>query len=147
MAIERVQKANPLVTIEEFGRASADYSMDEGVQAGHDRAEYTSLPLTLVILLVAFGALVAAGTPGAARVLRGARGDRASTRSRASVIHSADATTSVILMVGMAVGVDYSLFYLQREREERRSGKSPHESLLRTAATSDRRCSSPARRC
>ena len=39
-------------------------------------------------------------------------------------------------MVGMAVGVDYSLFYLQREREERRSGKSPHESLLRTAATS-----------
>jgi len=52
------------------------------------------------------------------------------------VIHTADATSSVILMIGMAVGVDYSLFYLQREREERRAGRQPNEALLRTAATS-----------
>jgi uncharacterized membrane protein YdfJ with MMPL/SSD domain len=134
-AIERVQAANPRVTIEEFGRASADYSMNKAFAEDMSRAEYTSLPLTLAILLVAFGALVAAGLP----VLLAFSAVLAATGLNAfvsHVIHSADATTSVILMVGMAVGVDYSLFYLQREREERRSGKSPHESLLRTAATS-----------
>ena len=134
-AIERVQKANPLVTIEEFGRASADYSMDEAFKQDMERAEYTSLPLTLGILLVAFGALVAAGIP----VLLAFSAVLAAIGLNAllsHVIHTADATMSVILMVGMAVGVDYSLFYLQREREERRSGKSPHDSLLRTAATS-----------
>ena len=62
-AIERVQAANPRVTIEEFGRASADYSMNKAFAEDMSRAEYTSLPLTLAILLVAFGALVAAGLP------------------------------------------------------------------------------------
>jgi RND superfamily putative drug exporter len=134
-AISRVQKAIPQVTIEEFGRASADYSVNKAFAQDMQRAEYTSLPLTLAILLVAFGALVAAGLP----VLLAFSAVLAATGLNAlvsHVIHSADATTSVILMVGMAVGVDYSLFYLQREREERRAGKSPHEALLRTASTS-----------
>ena len=39
-------------------------------------------------------------------------------------------------MLGMAVGIDYSLFYLRREREERRRGRSPQEALLHAAATS-----------
>ena len=39
-------------------------------------------------------------------------------------------------MIGLAVGVDYSLFYLKREREERHAGRSPHNALLRTARTS-----------
>ncbi|MFL6034988.1 MAG: MMPL family transporter [Gaiellaceae bacterium] len=134
-AIARVQKANPGVTVEEFGRASSDYSVNEAFKQDMTRAEYTSLPLTLAILLVAFGALVAAGLP----VLLAFSAVLAATGLNAlasHVIHTADATSSVILMVGMAVGVDYSLFYLQREREERRGGSSPHESLLRTAATS-----------
>src|SRR5206468_3678137 len=52
------------------------------------------------------------------------------------LLPAADATQSVILLVGMAVGVDYSLFYLKREREERAKGLEPHAALLRTAATS-----------
>ncbi len=43
---------------------------------------------------------------------------------------------AIILMLGMAVGIDYSLFYLRREREERHRGLTPHEALLRTARTS-----------
>ena len=45
-------------------------------------------------------------------------------------------TSSVILLIGMAVGVDYSLFYLRREREERALGSAPRASLLRAASTS-----------
>jgi uncharacterized membrane protein YdfJ with MMPL/SSD domain len=50
--------------------------------------------------------------------------------------HASDATQSVILLMGMAVGVDYSLFYLKREREERAAGHEGHEGLFRAAATS-----------
>ena len=39
-------------------------------------------------------------------------------------------------MIGMAVGIDYSLFYLRREREERRRGRSAHDALLHAARTS-----------
>jgi uncharacterized membrane protein YdfJ with MMPL/SSD domain len=52
------------------------------------------------------------------------------------LVHASDATSSVILLMGMAVGVDYSLFYLKREREERRAGH--HHALDRAAATSGR---------
>ncbi len=44
--------------------------------------------------------------------------------------------SAIILMIGMAVGIDYSLFYLRREREERQRGRSAHESLLHAARTS-----------
>jgi uncharacterized membrane protein YdfJ with MMPL/SSD domain len=134
-AIAGVQGANPGMRIEEFGQASANYSLSKALNEDFRRAEYTSLPLTLIILLFAFGALVAAGIP----VLLAFSAVLAGTGLNAlisHVVHSADATTSVILMVGMAVGVDYSLFYLQREREERRSGKPPHEALLRASSTS-----------
>jgi uncharacterized membrane protein YdfJ with MMPL/SSD domain len=51
-------------------------------------------------------------------------------------IPTADATQSVILLVGMAVGVDYSLFYLRRTREERAAGRDAHGALLEAAGTS-----------
>jgi uncharacterized membrane protein YdfJ with MMPL/SSD domain len=134
-AVAGVQKANPNLTIEEFGQASASYSGEKAFKEDMKSAEIYSLPLTLAILLVAFGALVAAGLP----VLLAFAAVLAATGLNAlasHAFHSADAATSVILMIGMAVGVDYSLFYLQREREERRAGREPHEALLRTAATS-----------
>jgi RND superfamily putative drug exporter len=133
--IERLQAANPSLKIEEFGQASASYETAKAFAQDMKHAEYLSLPLTLGILLLAFGALAAAGLP----VLLAFSAVLAGTGLNAlvsHVVHSADATTSVILMVGMAVGVDYSLFYLQRAREERRSGKKPHDALLRTASTS-----------
>ena len=40
------------------------------------------------------------------------------------LVHASGATSSVMLLMGMAVGVDYSLFYLKREREERRGGRT-----------------------
>ena len=134
-AIDGVQAANPSLKIEEFGQASANYALSQAFNSDLQRAEYTSLPLTLVILFVAFGALVAAGIP----VLLAFSAVLAATGLNSLLshaVHSSDATTSVILMVGMAVGIDYSLFYIQREREERRGGKSAHDALLRTSSTS-----------
>ena len=135
-AVDGAQSGYPSVIIEEFGQASSDYQLNKRFEHDMSGAEITSLPLTIAVLVVAFGALVAAGLP----VLLAFSAVLAAIGLNSLVSHvvptDAQTVTSVILMIGMAVGIDYSLFYIQREREERRSGKPPHEALLRTAATS-----------
>jgi len=135
-AVAGVQKAYPGVRIEEFGMASANHVLAQTVGKDFKKAEKLTLPITLLILLFAFGALVAAGLP----VLLAFSAVVASVGfySLFTNLVPGDFTTtqSVILLIGMAVGVDYSLFYLRREREERHSGKGAREALLRTAATS-----------
>ena len=136
-AVAGTQRANPEYRIEEFGLASANHVIGATVTNDFKRAEYTSLPLTLVILLLAFGALVAALIPlmlGFTAVL-GAIGITILISHGYALPNFMD---SVILMMGMAVGVDYSLFYLQREREERRTGASPDRALMTAARTSGR---------
>ena len=49
--------------IAEFGQASADQQLSARMNSDMKRAEVTSVPLTIAILLVAFGSLVAAGLP------------------------------------------------------------------------------------
>ena len=134
-AVAASRRAHPGFSIEEAGDASADRALSETLNADFTRAERLALPITLLIMLLAFGAFVAAGLP----VLLAFSGVIAAIGVSSLLSHllpSADATMSVILLVGMAVGVDYSLFYLKREREERAAGHQPHTALLRTAATS-----------
>src|SRR5581483_6514728 len=134
-AVDRVQERHPGFTVAEFGFASANHELSDTLNKDFQRAEYSSLPVTLVILLVAFGALVAAGLP----VLLAFSGVLATIglSSLAShVVAAGDPTKSVILLIGMAVGVDYSRFYLRREREERRRGLPPREALFAAARTS-----------
>lgn len=134
-AVAGVQASHPELLVAEFGEASANHELSDTLGKDFQRAELTSLPVTLAILLVAFGALVAAGLP----VLLAFSGVLATIglASLAShVVPAGDATQSVILLIGMAVGVDYSLFYIRREREERRRGLSRREALLKTANTS-----------
>ena len=50
----------------------------------------------------------------------------------------AEEAYAMVLLVGLAVGVDYSMFYLKRERQERAAGRSPREALEIAAATSGR---------
>jgi RND superfamily putative drug exporter len=130
-----LERANPGFRIEEFGQASANHVIGKTLEEDFARAEQLSLPITLLVLLFAFGALVAAGLP----VILAFSAVLASMGLSAFLSHlvpAADATKSIILLVGMAVGVDYSLFYLRREREERAAGREPHRALIRAAATS-----------
>ena len=135
-AIEGVQARHPGLIIEEFGEASTNHEVDHRFERDMGRAELTSLPLTIAILVVAFGALVAAGLP----VLLAFSAVLAATGVNQLVSHivptEEQTLAAIILMIGMAVGIDYSLFYLQREREERQRGHSPHQALLRAARTS-----------
>jgi RND superfamily putative drug exporter len=134
-AVAAAQKANPGFAVAQFGPASAQHALDDTVGKDFKQAEQLSLPIIFVILLVAFGAFVAAGVPlllGFSAVL-GAIGLSALI---SQVVPATDVTASVILLMGMAVGVDYALFYLKREREERAAGHENGVALQRAAATS-----------
>jgi uncharacterized membrane protein YdfJ with MMPL/SSD domain len=136
-AVANAQKAHPQLRIEEFGDASAGKALSKSFKDDLNKAETLSLPITLVILLVAFGALVAAGLP----LLLGISAVMATfglVAIPSQFVPADDALQSVILLVGLAVGVDYSLFYLRREREERAAGKGPEAALEAAAATSGR---------
>jgi MMPL family len=99
------------------------------------RAERLSVPVTLLVLLIAFGAIVAALVP----VLLGATAVIAAFGLLGPVSHLFALDSSVktiVLLIGMAVGVDYALFYVIRSREERTRGLSPHDALELTSHTS-----------
>ena len=83
-----------------------------------------SLPLTLMILAIALGGLVAAGVP-LLLALTGVLATMAIVAIPSQLIPLDSNVAPLILLIGLAVGVDYSLFYMRREREERAGGRSP----------------------
>ena len=104
--------------IEEFGDASADKALSQAFEDDFQKAEVTSLPITLIILILAFGALLAAFVPLLLAITAVAAA--IGLIGPISQIWPVDeAISSVVLLIGLAVGVDYSMFYLRREREER----------------------------
>jgi RND superfamily putative drug exporter len=127
---------HPGISIEEFG-VNAETQLDDAVVKDFKKAGLFSLPVTLIVLIVAFGALIAAGLPLllALTAVFGTMG----LLALPSQLMPLDSDISVIvLLIGLAVGVDYSLFYLKREREERAAGRSKSAAVEAAAATSGR---------
>ncbi|MCL2554005.1 MAG: MMPL family transporter [Actinomycetia bacterium] len=136
-AVAKVQDRHQDLKIAEFGDASADQAVNDAFGSDFKTAEYSAVPVALGILLIAFGALVAALLP----VVLALTAFLGATGVVALVSHSvpmSDTANSVMLLVGLAVGVDYCLFYLRREREERAAGRDAATALRIAAATSGR---------
>src|ERR1051325_451410 len=131
------QKAHPAVTIEETGDITANDAHARVVNRDLHRAELLSVPVTFLVLLFAFGAIVAALVPVVLALTA-----VAATFGLLGPISQAfpldDSVKIVVVLIGMAVGVDYALFYVIRSREERHRGVPSHEALERTARTSGR---------
>ncbi|WP_190254595.1 MMPL family transporter [Dactylosporangium sucinum] len=134
-ATDAVQSRHPDLRIEETGGPSISQAMDDTLGQDFKRAEILSLPVTFAILIVAFGALIAAGVPVLLALSSVAAALGLSTLA-SHLVPSTDTTASVILLIGMAVGVDYSLFYLRREREERAKGRAHLDAVEIAAETS-----------
>ena len=136
-AILDLQSSHSAITIGETGDITASDARDRVVNNDLHRAELLSVPVTFLVLLFAFGALVAALVPvllaltavGAAFGLLG---------PVSQVFHLDDSVKIVVVLIGMAVGVDYALFYVIRSREERHRGLAADRALERTAQTSGR---------
>ncbi|WP_173152298.1 MMPL family transporter [Phytohabitans suffuscus] len=136
-AVDRARGAHPELSFEQFGEASANRWFNDTILSDFHRAEWTAIPLALGILLAAFGALLAAVLPVglAMTAFLAANGLLALVSQR---MHVDNSTSSVMLMLGLAVGVDYCLFYLRREREERARGQDAATALRVAATTSGR---------
>ncbi|MER5826852.1 MMPL family transporter [Streptomyces mirabilis] len=136
-AVKGVQKDHAGLRIEEIGGASMQKTFSDAFGDDFKKAEYSAVPVALGILLIAFGALVAALLPVALALTA----IMATMGLMGIVSHlqpMSDTANSVMLLVGLAVGVDYCLFYLRREREEREAGRDAGAALRIAAATSGR---------
>jgi uncharacterized membrane protein YdfJ with MMPL/SSD domain len=136
-AVAAVQKAHPDLVVEEHGEASAQKALGAQQRADEAKEKQFSMGGTLLILLLTFGAAVAAGVP----LLLGITAIAATTGllgpiSQLAPLHSA--VGQVVLLIGLAVGVDYAMFYLRRMLEEQDKGRSPEAALDVAAATSGR---------
>ena len=132
--LDAVRAEHKSVRIQAAGPGTTDKAIGEVVTEDLRKAEFISLPVTLVILFLAFGALVAASVP----LLLGVTSVIAAMGGMGVISQFApidEATSSLVVLLGLAVGVDYSLFYIRREREERRAGRGEDAALNATAAT------------
>ncbi len=136
-AVAAAQAAHPSVRVEQFGEVSAAKEIVAQDAKDGKRAEFISYGLMLVILLVAFGALVAAGVPlvlGATAVA----GTVGLLGPVSQVYALAPDVAQLVVIIGLAVGVDYAMFYSRRMMEERDKGRSSEAALEIAAATSGR---------
>ena len=136
-AVQAATAAHPQIQIAETGDASINKAVNDTLFRDLHRAELLSFPITLVVLLIAFGAFVAALLPLglALMAILAASGLVAFTSHLSGETVQA---SSVMLCIGLAVGVDYSMFYVKRQREERAAGRPILDSIEVAASTSGR---------
>ncbi len=127
--------AYPGLQIDQTGGISLDAAINEKVGSDLASAELISLPITLVIMLVVFAAVIAAGIPVLLAVTS-VFATMALMGPISLLVPMESTVTSMILLIGMAVGVDYSLFYLSRERAERERGASRADAIRIAGETS-----------
>jgi RND superfamily putative drug exporter len=130
-----VQQQHPELRVEQAGGASTDNAVNDQVASDLGTAADISLPVTLLILLLAFGAIIAAGVPVLLALSAVGAASGLSVLS-SQFLPDSGSTSSMILLMGMAVGVDYSLFYVKRMREEHAAGRDRLSAIEIAAETS-----------
>ena len=101
------------------------------------RAETVTLPVTLILLLLIFGTVVAAGLPlgiGIFTIVGGLAG----TFLLARFTSVSQYALNIVTLIGLAVAIDYSLFIVNRFRDELAAGRSRPDALAMTMATAGR---------
>jgi RND superfamily putative drug exporter len=130
-----VARAHAELRVREAGDVSVDTAINDRVADDLGSAERISLPITVLLMLLAFGALIAAGVP-VLLAITSVAATMGIAAPLSHLVHAEPTVTSMIVLIGMAVGVDYSLFYLKREREERAQGSTTLDAVEIAAATS-----------
>ncbi|GAA2333239.1 MMPL family transporter [Streptomyces cuspidosporus] len=136
-AVKETEARHEGVKLYEFGDATFAHSLNDMLSGDMKTAEMTAVPLALGILLVVFGALVAALLP-VFLALTACVGTFGLLALASHELPMYSSTNSVMFLVGLAVGVDYCLFYLRRERDERAAGRDAQSALRIAAQTSGR---------
>ena len=118
---------------------TASIQSDFSQTAAHDlqRGEGIGVPIALIILLIVFGAVVAAGLP----IVLSLIAITMAVAFTALVGQTFDVSVfaiNMISMMGLATGIDYSLFIISRYREERALGRAKIDAITVTGGTASR---------
>ena len=135
-AVDEVQAAHPDLVVAQAG-VSTEKELNDLFNSQLKQAGLLAIPLTIAILLLVMGTGYGAMVP----VLLGLTSVLATmglVSLPSSIVPMDQQISEVILLVGLAVGVDYAIFYMRRERDERRAGRSEGAALEAAAATSGR---------
>ena len=137
--LEIVDRANEADQIEVFITGEATFSQDfvDGNQADVERGEAFGVPIALIILAVVFGALAAAVLPVILAVVSIVVAFGA-VLIIGQVIQVQAFAQNLITMIGLAVGIDYSLFIVSRFREERARGLAKLDAISAAGSTASR---------
>ena len=137
--IDVLEKANGRDGFEVIttGVGSLDRAFSETAERDLRTGELIGLPVALLVLLVVFGAAVAAGLPIVLAALAIVMAIGATTLI-GQVLDISYFVTNFITMIGLAVGIDYSLFIVGRFREERRHGVAKIDAIATAGATAGR---------
>ncbi len=136
-SISRVGARHPAFYVGQAGAVSSSKALDKMFGDQLKLAGERSIPITIFILLLVFGALVAVGLP-LLLALTAVIATVFLVALPSQIVPMDQNVSAVILLIGLAVGVDYSRFYLKREREERAAGRSSRAAIEAAAATSGR---------
>ena len=127
----------PGLTTRTGGQIPTELAINDEVKADIGRAEGISMPVLLVLLLVIFGSLAAAGLPLAIGAV-GILGSFAALRLLTLVTDVSIYSINITTILGLGLAIDYGLFMVARFREELRSQPSVEDALARTVATAGR---------
>jgi uncharacterized membrane protein YdfJ with MMPL/SSD domain len=136
-AVAKIADSHPAYYVGEAGAVSSGKALDKLFDDQLKRAGELSIPITFIVLLLVFGALVAVGVP-LLLALSGVLATIGLVALPSHLVPMDQNVSAVILLIGLAVGVDYTLFYLKREREERAAGRGSLAAIEAAAATSGR---------
>ncbi|MEU4030333.1 MMPL family transporter [Streptomyces anulatus] len=126
---------HPDLVVEETGSPAISKGVNDQRDEDLALSERISLPVTVITLLIVFGSVIMAGVP-LLLALSSIAAAIGLSMVASHVMPDAGVGTNLILLIGLAVGVDYTLFYLKREREERAraGGRLGPEALVELAA-------------
>src|SRR6476620_518428 len=136
-SVGKAADRHPAFYVAESGSVSSGKALDKMFSDQLKLAGERSIPITIIVLLLVFGALVAVSVP-LLLALSAVVATVFLVALPSHLVPMDQNVSAVILLVGLAVGVDYSLFYVKREREERALGRSPRAAIEAAAATSGR---------
>ncbi len=132
-AVKKAQATDFTILI--GGDVSVEKQASEIVEEDFGFALFLNLPVTLIILVLAFGAVVAAFVP-LTLALAAVVTASALLAFISRVYPLSEVYTEIVLLMGLATGIDYALFVISRFRTERRAGLSRDEALRAATATS-----------
>jgi RND superfamily putative drug exporter len=119
------------------GQVPINHAFNTTLESDLSRAETVSLPLALILLLLIFGTVVAAGLPlgvGVLTIVAGVAGTFLLSR----LTDVSQYALNVVTLIGLGVAIDYSLFVVNRFRDELAAGSSREDAIAKTMATAGR---------